>query len=59
MKIYVVETVADYGVQVGFSTDKKVAEEKAKKLNKTSKYHNFFVTEYTLNKKNWCEFNDY
>ena len=59
MKIYVVETITDYCVQVGFSTDKKVAEEKAKKLNKTSKYHDFFVTEYTLGKKNWCEFNDW
>ena len=57
MKIYVVETVMDYCVQVGFSTDKKVAEKEANKLNKTSKYYDYFVTEYTLDKNNWCEFN--
>ena len=56
MKIYVVETIADYCVQVGFSTDRKIAEKKAKELNKTCKYPEFFVTEYTLNNKNWCEF---
>ena len=51
--------MADYCVQVGFSTDRKIAEEKAKKLNKACKYPEFFVTEYTLTKKNWCEFNDW
>lgn len=58
MKVYVVETIADYCEQIGFSTDRKVAEKKAKELNKTSKYHDFFVTEYTLNNENWCEFDD-
>lgn len=58
MKIYVVETIADYCEQIGFSTDKKVAEKEAKRLNKTSKYRHFFVSEYTLDKTNWCEFND-
>ena len=58
MTIYVVETIIDYCEQIGFSTDRVIAQKKANELNKNSNYREFYVTAYTLDKSNWCEFND-
>ena len=55
MKIYVVEAMADYIVHYGFSTNKEVAERKAKELSKQVSRH-CWVTEYTLDKNNWSDF---
>lgn len=55
MKVYVVEAMADYTVYYGFSTNKEVAEKKAKELSKQVSRH-CWVTEYTLNKDNWSDF---
>lgn len=56
MKIYVVESFFDgYVVQHGFSDNKETAEQKAgefkKKSNKTA-----WVTEYTLGKNRYAQF---
>ena len=57
MKIYVVETWGDYCYQVGYSTSKQIAEKKAREYEKDNPFHRkYFVTEYTLGKDNWCEF---
>ena len=59
MKIYVVETIGDYCYQLGYSTSKAVAEKKAKEYHEASKSRctkEYFVTEYTLGKDNWCKF---
>ena len=57
MKIYVVETLGAFCYQVGSSASKQVAEKKAKDCEKNSKRgQKYFVTEYTLGKDNWCEF---
>ena len=55
MKIYVVEAMADYTVHYGLSTNKEVAERKAKELSKQVRRH-CWVTEYTLDKDNWSDF---
>ena len=55
MKIYVVEAMADYTVHYGLSTNKEVAERKAKELSKQVHRH-CWVTEYTLDKDNWSDF---
>ena len=55
MKIYVVEAMADYTVHYGFSTDIEVAERKAKELSKEV-HRRCWVTEYTLGKDNWSDF---
>lgn len=55
MKIYVVEAMSDYTVHYGFSTNKEVAERKAKELSKKVHYC-CWVTEYTLGKDNWSDF---
>lgn len=55
MKIYVVESMADYTVHCGFSTNKEVAERKAKELSKRVRRPHW-VTEYTLGKDNWRDF---
>lgn len=55
MKIYVVEAMAAYTVHYGCSTNKEVAERKAKELSK--QVHRYcWVTEYTLDKDNWSDF---
>ena len=60
MKIYVVETVTDYLIQIGFSLSKEVAQKKANKLNKKKPYawhSDYFVTEYKVsNDSDFCEF---
>ena len=56
MKIFVVETLCDYTVQLGYSTSRKVAEEKAKELQKIFR-KKVWVEEYTIGKDNWVEFN--
>ena len=56
MKIYVVETMNDYTTQIGFSTDKKVAEREAEQCRKNI-HKDFWVTPYTLDKNTWCDFN--
>lgn len=55
MKIYVVEMLSDYTIQIGFSTSRKVAEEMAKKFEKEDN-RDYWVTEYTTGKDNWVEF---
>ena len=55
MKIYVVETLFDYTVQHGCSTSRKIAEEKAKELQKRL-LQKVWVKEYTIGKDNWFEF---
>lgn len=55
MKIYVVEAMADYIIHYGFSANKEVAERKAKELSKQVHLH-CWVTEYTLGKNNWSDF---
>lgn len=63
MKIYVVETVADYLIQIGFSLSKEVAQKEAAKRNKKKPYawhDDYFVTEYTVsNNSDFCEFDSY
>ena len=55
MKIYVVEAMADYTVHYGFSTNKEIAEKEAKERSK--QVHRYcWVTEYTLGKDGWCDF---
>lgn len=59
MKIYVVETISDYLVQVGFSPSKEKAQEMADERNKTkpSWHSDYFVTKYETKKNNdFCEF---
>lgn len=58
MKIYVVEVILDYCVQCGFSLSRKKAQQEADELNREDKYHNYFVTEYTVNNSDYCEFNN-
>lgn len=55
MKIFVVEILLDDVQQIGFSTSKQVAEQKVKEYYAK---HNIlpWVTEYTTNKDNWCNF---
>lgn len=55
MTIYVVECITDTPVQLGWSTSRGVAEHWAQKYNKQGM--SCFVTEYTLDKKCFCEFN--
>lgn len=60
MKIYVIETVYDYLVQIGFALSREKAQKIADTFNKKEKDSNkFFVTEYEVNKNGFCEFNDY
>lgn len=55
MTIYVVEFMYDYTTQLGYSTDRKVAEKMAKKFSK-EQHEDAWVKEYTLDKNKWCEF---
>lgn len=55
MKIYVVETLGEDTCQIGFSTSKKVAEEQAKQYEKNIEQC-CWVSEYTIGKSNWTEF---
>lgn len=57
MKIYVVETIHDYVIQIGFSASKQIAEEQRKEYEKDTN-HQAWVTEYTLGKNNWTEFDN-
>lgn len=57
MKIYVVEGLFDYTVQLYWAADKEVAQKKADEFNKeVSPYHKAYVAEYELNNEGWCEF---
>lgn len=59
MKIYVVETVTDYLVQIGFSLSKEAAKKEADKRNKKKVLwdEDYFVTEYSIsNNSDFCEF---
>lgn len=56
MRIYVVEGMNDYTTQIGWSTDKKVAEKKAAEFKKRTR-QDAWVTCYTLKNDNWCSFN--
>lgn len=62
MKIYVVETSGDYVAQIGFSTSRKVAEQKAKELTEYFRLHGWkndiWVTEYSEGTDLYCEFNN-
>lgn len=63
MKIYVIETSGDYTTQIGFSTSRKVAEQKAKELIEYFHSHGWknntaWVTEYSEGKNLYCEFNN-
>lgn len=55
MTIYVVETMYDYCTQMGFSTSKKKAEEKAKELERLI-HRKTWVETYTTDKNDWCAF---
>lgn len=55
MKIYAVEFYEDYLVQLGFSTSREVAEQKAKEFFKDTNQQ-AFVTIYTSDKEGWIEF---
>lgn len=54
MIIYVVERIYDYTVQLGWSTSRKVAEEKCKEYNKQNL--KCWVKEYRTDKNGWSEF---
>ncbi len=61
MKIYVLETVFDDDVQLGFSTSKKVAEQKAKEweegyFKNCGRHIHVWITEYKEGKDKYCEF---
>lgn len=59
MKIYVVETVLDYPIQIGFSLSKETAKKEADKRNKqrSSRCEDYFVTAYSVsNNSDFCEF---
>lgn len=60
MTIYVVETIYDYLVQVGFSLSKETAQKMADRYTKKSRNgHKFFVTAYTINnEKSYKEFDN-
>ncbi len=56
MKIYAVEISGDRGeIQLGFSIDKSIAEQKAQEWYNRW-YEDAFVTEYTID-DGWCDFN--
>lgn len=56
MKIYVVETICDYLIQIGFSPSKEVAQKEADELNKFG--GDYFVTEYQAANNGFCEFEE-
>lgn len=56
MKIYVVETICDYLIQIGFSPSKEVAQKEADELNKSG--GDYFVTEYQAANNGFCEFEE-
>lgn len=60
MKIYVVETIEDHLVQIGFSLSKEIAQKEANRLNKKRPYishDDYFVTEYMVsNNSDFCDF---
>ncbi len=61
MKIYVVETIGDDTVQLGFSTSKKVAEKKAEEWKEYFYNHHGYkkpvwITEYSEGKNQYCDF---
>lgn len=59
MKIYVVEKVYDYKVQLGFTLDKNRAEFECRERNKRLEPYDdeYFVTEYEIDKpSDFCEF---
>ncbi len=63
MKIYVVESLFDYTTQFGFSTSRKVAEQKMKEIEERDKefypncHHHFWIEEYSEGKELWADFN--
>jgi len=60
MTLYVVEGVLDELIQLGCSTDKRVALFQAEQINKNGGigycHNEVFVTEYESDEDNWIEF---
>lgn len=57
MTIYVVETLADETLQVGFSLDKNRANFEARELKRKNPRYDYWVTEYKIDKpSDYCEF---
>ena len=59
MTIYVVETIGDYLVQLGFSPDRNIAQKVADKYNKKITNREYWVTEYQVSEHGFKDFDDY